>query len=486
MKMKKTEQLTRIGVLFLILVFIVACATTGKKKIGKQTILDMGISAWNKQGPDAAIHYWSQLKDKQQRETYIGYVDQYKKATKDLDDIVSSPPTKESQYLSAYNTLHKTYASLPATLEIPKRTAKKMSVMASGRTRALLDKYEIDMARNIITQAAERYGQSKQTARLLTEIEILTDSKNKENEINSNLKQIRLTENFYDKIDGYERAIISIKKKREELKNRAADENLEESKPISYIDSRLKKKSQRVRLEMERTLRERQYSFKDRIGEEFARVPEGGKLGSMSLKETLAFQKEIKSNVEAAYKEMEAFNRRYPAVIDRKMLKQVEKQKKDLDKKIAQVEAEIRTAADIASRGKPAFPLMIGLFNPERGGKKGDKRSRPAHLRGTIKTNPHYWWGMVSIPKNKLNDLVITMKDNRPIRVFGENTKSGRRIKNLNDLVNRRYKTGNSWPVLNAGNQLPSAKYYIVVPKGTNPKYEGEAVIYSSFITRKR
>jgi hypothetical protein len=129
---------------------------------------------------------------------------------------------------------------------------------------------------------------------------------------------------------------------------------------------------------------------------------------------------------------------------------------------------------------------MIGLFNPERGGKKGDKRSRPAHLRGTIKTNPHYWWGMVSIPKNKLNDLVITMKDNRPIRVFGENTKSGRRIKNLNDLVNRRYKTGNSWPVLNAGNQLPSAKYYIVVPKGTNPKYEGEAVIYSSFITRMR
>jgi len=144
MKMKKTEQLARIGVLFLILVFIVSCATTGKKSIEKQTILDMGISAWNRQGPDAAIHYWSQLKDNQQRETYIGYVDQYKKATKDLDDIVSSPPTKESQYLSAYNTLHKTYASLPATLEIPKPTAKKMSVMASGRTRALLDKYEIE------------------------------------------------------------------------------------------------------------------------------------------------------------------------------------------------------------------------------------------------------------------------------------------------------------------------------------------------------
>jgi hypothetical protein len=484
--MKKTEQLTRIGVLFLILVFMFSCATTGKKKPGKQTTLDKGISAWNRQNPEAALHYWSELKNKQQREAYLGYIDQYKKATKDLDDIVASPPKKESKYLSEYNKLHKTYASLPETLKIPKKAAKKMSVMAVGRTRALLDKYKIDMARDIITQAEERYGQSKETAHLLTEVEILTDSKNIENDINSNLRKIRSTENFYDKIDGYERAIITIRKNREELNKKAADEDLQKSKAISHADSSLKKKSQRVRLEMERTLRERQYSFKDRIGEEFARVPEGSKLGSMTLKETLAFQKETKSNVEAAYKEMEAFNSRYPAVIDRKMLKQVENQKKILDSKIAQVEKEIRTARDIASRGKPAFPLMIGLFNPEKGGKKGNKKSRPAHLRGTIKNNPHYWWGMVSIPKNKLNDLVITMKDNRPIRVFGENTKSGSRIKNLNDLVNRRYKMGNSWPVLNAGNQLPSGKYYVVVPKGQNPKYEGEAVIYSSFITRMR
>jgi len=482
--MNKIKQLTRFSAWFFILLFLVACATM---RTGKQTTLDRGIAAWNsRQGPEAAIHYWSQLKNKEQREAYLGYVDQYQKATEDLDDIVVSPPTKESQYLSAYQTLHKTYASLPAALKIPKPTAKKMSVMASGRARALLDRKKIDLAREMITQAAELYGESKETEHLLTEIEILTDYKNKEKEINSNLQEIRSTENFSDKINGYERTVISIKKDRAALNKRVADEDLEDSKPISYMDSRLEKKSQRVRLEMERTLRERQYSFKDRIGEEFARVPEGDKLGSMSLKETLAFQKEIKSNVEAAYQEMEAFNRRYPAVIDQKMLKQVEKQKKDLDSKIAQVEREIRTAADIASRGRPVFPLMIGLFNPEKGGKKGDKKSRPAHLRGTVQKNPHYWWGMVSIPKNTLNDLVITMKDNRPIQVFGENTKSGRRIKNLNDLVNRGYKTGNSWPVLNAGNQLPSGKYFIVVPEGPKPEYEGEAVIYSSFITRIR
>jgi len=485
--MNKIIQLTRISALFLTLLFMVSCATLDTTRTGKQTILDKGITAWNKQNPEAALHYWSSLKNKKQREVYISYIDQYKKATKDLDDIVSSPPRKESQYLSAFNRLHKTYVSLPAALKIPKPTAKKMSAMAAGRTRALLDKNKITMAQRIITQAAERYGQSKQTAPLLTEVEIVTEYKNKENQINSNLQQIRSTENFYDKIDGYERAVISIQKTRAELKEKAADEDLQETKAISYADGRLKKKIQRVRLESRRTLRERQYSFKDRIGEEFARVPEGGKLGSMTLKETLAFQNEIKSNIEGAYKEMEAFNRRYPSVIDRKMLKQVEIQKKTLNKKIAQVEKEIRTARDIASRGRPVFPVMIGLFNPEKGGKKGHKKSRPAHLRGKITKNSHYWWGMVSIPKNKLNDLVITMKDNRPIRVFGENTKSGRRIKNLNDLVNRSYKAGNSWPVLNAGNQLPSGKYYVVVPtKEKKSRYEGEAVIYSSYVARIR
>ena len=485
--MNKTKQLTRICALFLMLLFMVSCATfKTTKKTKEEIILDKGITAWNRQGPEAALHYWSEIKNKDQRVTYISYINRYKKATKELDDIVASPPKKESEYLAAYNKLHKTYASLPVSLKIPKATSKKMSAIASGRARALLDKYKIDTALKIINQAVELYGKSKQTEPLIAESEILTDYKNKEKEINSGLQQIRSNENFYEKIDGYEGAVTSINKTRTELKEKAADEDLEDSKPIAFMDSRLRKKSQRIRLEMERLLRERQYSFKDRIGEEFARVPEGGKLGSISLKETLAFQLEIKSNVASAYKEMEAFNRRYPRVIDKKMIKQVEIQKKNLDKRIVQVEKEIRTARDIASRGRPVFPIMIGLFNPEKGGKKGDKKSRPAHLRGTIKGNPHYWWGMVSIPKNKLNDLVITMKDNRPIRVFGENTKSGKRIKNLNDLVTRSYKTGNSWPVLNAGNQLPSGKYYIVVPKGKKLKYEGEAVIYSSFIARIR
>lgn len=95
---------------------------------------------------------------------------------------------------------------------------------------------------------------------------------------------------------------------------------------------------------------------------------------------------------------------------------------------------------------------------------------------------------MVSIPKGQMNDLVVTLKDNRTVRVFAENTKSGRLIEknNMKDLVNRSYKVGNSWPVLNAGSTLTTNKYFFEIQKGKTPDYEGEVVVYSSFIVRMR
>jgi hypothetical protein len=99
-----------------------------------------------------------------------------------------------------------------------------------------------------------------------------------------------------------------------------------------------------------------------------------------------------------------------------------------------------------------------------------------------------YWWGMVSIPRGAMNDLVITVKDGRTVRVFTDNTKSGSLIEKnkMKDLVNRGYRVGNSWPVLNAGDQLTTDKYFFEVQKGKTPDYEGEVVVYSSFVVRMR
>lgn len=56
----------------------------------------------------------------------------------------------------------------------------------------------------------------------------------------------------------------------------------------------------------------------------------------------------------------------------------------------------------------------------------------------------------------------------------------------MKDLVNRSAKVGNSWPVLNAGSQLTTNKYFFEIQKGKTPDYEGEVVVYSSFIVRMR
>ena len=131
---------------------------------------------------------------------------------------------------------------------------------------------------------------------------------------------------------------------------------------------------------------------------------------------------------------------------------------------------------------------MIGLFNPAPGSTAESKKSRPAKFSATKQKKAEYWWGMVSIPKGEMNDLVITLKDNRNVRVFNENTKSGKLIEknNLKDLVSRSSRVGNSWPVLNAGSQLKGSNYFFEIDKGKTEDYSGEVVVYSSFITRMR
>ena len=250
----------------------------------------------------------------------------------------------------------------------------------------------------------------------------------------------------------------------------------------------LRREIQNVSVERDGAIRAQAYQYKDRIGEEFARVPEKGAEGSMSLEEMLAHQESVKSNIETVHKEMLSFAGTYPESIGKDILDEIDGQKRDLDLKIAQINNEIRTAKEIASRGKVVMPIMIGLFNPAPSTGDQGKKSRPAVFSASKAKKDEYWWGMVSIPRGEMNDLVITMKDPRTVRVFGENTRSGKLIEKnkMTDMVNRTYKVGNSWPVLNAGGQLPSNKYFFEVQEGKTNEYEGEVVVYSSFIMRMR
>jgi hypothetical protein len=467
-----------------------SCATTGGA--GKQSeddkLVAKGTSSWNSKGPESARRYWAEIKDGAAKNVYLGYIDKYLALEKAVGEAGAIAVEDQAAYAAAAGRIAKSYASFPAELKVPASVRTGAQDVAATRARALLDAKKIQSARETAQDAITAFGDEARLSALVKQAELLVASQKREVEADGVLAKARGREDFYAKIDGYQDAIAAYAKAKASLADDAKGMGAQDTAAVAAAGTRLDKKKQNARIEMERRLRERQYSFKDRIGEEFARVPEGDKLGKMSLDEILAYQEEIKANVEKAYGEMKEFGDRYPAVIDADMLKDVDDQRAALEKRIAQVQAEIRTAKDIASRGKTVMPVMIGLFNPQPGGKQGDQKSRPAAFRGKTTSAPDYWWGMAAIPKGTMNDLVIEASDGRTVRVFAENTKSGARIgeKGVKDLVNKNYKMGNMWPVLNAGSQLGSGNYYFEVQPGTKSDYSGEAVIYSSFIARMR
>jgi hypothetical protein len=488
--MTRASQVFRCAAIALVAASLaLSCATTPKSSVTPdEKLIAQGQSSWNSKGPESARPYWSELQDGAVRKTYVGYIDTYAELMKGLDDAAAVGIDDQSRFLTAFESAEKTYSSFPGELKLPEEAKTKAVRIAADRARALLDAKKPQAARELAQSALSAFGESTELTALEKEAEILIASQKSEGEADAALSKARGRDDFYAKIGGYQDAIAAYAKAGSSLSENAKGAGATDSKAVAAQSARLEKKGQDARIEMERRLRERQYSFKDRIGEEFAKVPAGDKLGSMSLDEILAYQEGIKANVEKDYQEMKDFGEKFPAVIDKDMLKEVEDQKDALDQRIAQVQAEIRTAKDIASRGKTVMPVMIGLFNPVPGDKKGDQKSRPAVFRGTSRGGSDYWWGMAAIPKGTLNDLVVSVNGDRTVRVFAENTKSGARIgeKGVKDIVNKGYKVGNMWPVLNAGSQLASGNYFFEVQGGKTADYDGEVVIYSSYIARVR
>jgi hypothetical protein len=467
---------------------LASCQTVGVKETPDEKAVARGVAAWNDSSPSAASPYWNAIKDTAMRDRHIAYLDTFQAGVKALDEAAVLKPADEERILAVYQKAQAVFAALPRELPVPAEIRARASSLAEGRMRAFIAAGRFSAARELGKTAIATFGDSEAIRSMFAEMDVILASRKREADADASLEKARGTEAFYDRIAAYESAVSVYAKGEALLAEDAGKAGVAKAAGVAREASRLRKKRQDTAIERDKLLRERAYSFKDRIGEEFARAPEAKDVGSMTLEEVLAHQESVKANVEAVYQEMREFASRYPRAIDPEMITEVEDQKKDLDGKIAQVDAEIRTAREIASRGRIAMPVMIGLFNPQPGSAEEAKKSRPATFGARGAKKAEYWWGMVSIPRGAMNDLVVTVSDNRTVRVFAENTKSGSLVdrKGIRDLVNRGYKVGNSWPVLNAGSQLTSDKYFFEVQPGKSPDYTGEAVVYSSFIMRMR
>ena len=470
------------------LIVLASCQTTGVSESPDERAVAKGVAAWNGSSPSASRQYWNLIQDAAVRDRYLSYLATYEAGTKALDDADALKPADEDRLLAAYQKAKAALTALPPQLPAPPETVARASRLAEGRVRAHITANRLTQARELGTSAIASFGESEAIRSMLAEIEVVLASRRREPDADAALERARGTEGFNQMIAAYDAAVSAFTKTETLLAEDAGKAGIAKSDSVVREAARLRKKRQDTGVERDRLLRERAYTFKDRIGEEFARAPEGKDVGSMTLEDVLAHQESVKEGVEAVYQEMKDFAARYPRMIEPETIRDVEEQKKDLDSKIAEINVEIRTAKEIASRGKITMPVMIGLFNPQPGTSEEEQKSRPAVFGATGAKKADYWWGMVSIPKGAMNDLVVTVGDGRTVRVFAENTKSGSLVghNGIKDLVNRGSKVGNSWPVLNAGSQLTSGRYFFEVQPGSSPDYAGEVVVYRSFIVRMR
>lgn len=471
----------------ILVVLLASCASMGGGSADEKAIA-RGVQAWNDREPAAAAAYWADIKDPATNKKYQGYITLYTDGAQALTDSDGIKATNETKLLAVCNKALDKFTALDPALKLPPDMCQKGAVLTAGRISNLLAAEKLSAAKKMYASAVKVYGESAELANASKEIDMVSSILSKKSSLSAEAEKARTIEDFDAKIAAYDTAIADFKTGEKDINTAVANSEVKKNTGVVANVRSYKKAQQDVEIERMSVIRDRAYVYKDRIGEEFARTPEQGKNGNMSLEEILAHYESVKQNIEKIYQELLAFAAKYPDAVGQDILDDIDAQRKDLESKIAQVNKEIATAKEIASRGKVVMPIMIGLFNPAPGSTAESKKSRPAKFSATKVKDDEYWWGMVSIPKNQMNDLVITLKDNRTVRVFSENTKSGKLIKknNMKDLVNRGYKVGNSWPVLNAGSQLTTDKYFFEIQKGKTDSYEGEVVVYSSFVVRMR
>jgi hypothetical protein len=224
-------------------------------------------------------------------------------------------------------------------------------------------------------------------------------------------------------------------------------------------------------------LKEALLLFPNRMGEVFARTPSSTE--RIDDKALLSFAAETQSMISGGISDFEDTIAKYPELLDQVTVDRLRSSARGLAARFARIEAAIKAVKD---RGKPVMPIIIGIFNPEP---DDPQRSRPASFSGSSAGGAEWWWGIADIPKGVAQDLVVTMSDPRPVRIYAAGLgPDGKRPSS--DLVNPLFRVGNSWPVLNAGVRLNDGVFHIEVGPGRTDSYSGVAVVYKSFMMRTR
>lgn len=468
---------------------LASCGSTNNSGVDKN--LTAGIQAWNSREPKAATAYWNEISDENTKTKYLAYVNSYEKGAEALESTENVKV--ESKLLSACNSALDNFEKIEdEQLKLPADVCETGAELSAARVDKLLASGKITASRTLVSRATKVYGSNDALKNAENEIEVVSAINTKTSNLSAQGDKALAVSGFDERIAALDTALANYSSAESTLNADAGKKGVSSKSAVSSNLKKLKNDRQNLAVQREGFIREKAYEYKDKFGEEFARQPSGtgsGKNGAFTLYEIRNHYNTVQANLDTIYGELQSFAAKYPKEIGADVMNDIDAQRKDLKSRIAQINREIANKEEIESRGKTVMPLMIGLFNPAPASKSEGKKSRPAKFSAKGVKDDDYWWGMVSIPKGEMNDLVITLKDSRTVRAYAQNTHSGKDIKkkNLEDLISKSNKIGNSWPVMNAGSKFTSGNYYFVVEGDKNKQnYEGDVVVYSSFIVRMR
>ncbi|MBP3709955.1 MAG: hypothetical protein J6I73_06105 [Treponema sp.] len=486
-------KINRYGIIFLaaLAVIIVSCVSTNEV-IDSDPAVGKGVAAWNTRGPSAASAHWEGIKDASKRDKWLNYVTLYEDGKKALDSTDAIKASNEARLLSACNTALTKFSALDSSLELPDDVREKGANLTAQRVDKLLASEKLADARKMYTTAVDVYGSNDALTAVKKEIDVVGVISSEKASLVSQIQKIDEKADFDTKIAAYDAIIAKYQTAQTKVNATVKQAGVGDTSGVAANVRSFNKVRQDVAIQRAAAFRDEAYTYRDRMGEEFARQAEEGsgtgKNGEFTVYDIRNHYQAVGKNMDDIFAELQAFAAKYPNDVGADIIAEAKAQKDDLNAKIRQINQEIAVKEEIESRGKTVMPLIIGLFNPDPNSSASNQKSRPAKFSATKQKNNEYWWGMVEIPRGKMNDLVITLKDNRTVRVFDQNTHSGKDIerKKIPNLVSMQNKVGNSWPVLNAGSQLSTNKYFFEIQKGKTDSYSGEVVVYNSFVVRSR
>lgn len=494
MKNKKSG-IVLLTTLFVALLF--SCVSS-KGAVDSDPAVGRGISAWNSRGPASASAHWEEIKDSTKQKKWLNYVNVFNDGKKALDSTDSMKASNESGLLRAANTALTKFSSLDKNLKLPDNVKEKGANLTAARIDKLLASERVSDARKMFTTATEVYGTNAAMATAGKQLDVVSVISSKKQGLLNQLKAAGEKATFDEKIAAYDAVLAKFNAEAGAVNSAVKSSGVQDSNAVTAMVRSFNKVRQDIAGERASAFRDEAYTYRDRMGEEFAReMEEGsgtGKNGAFTVYDIRNHYQSVGKNMDDIFAELQAFQSKYPKDVGNDLIADARAQKDDLNLKIKQINQEIAVKEEIESRGKTVMPLLIGLFNPDPKSQANDQKSRPAKFSASKQSRDEYWWGMVSIPRGKMNDLVVTLKDNRNVRIFAKNTHGGKDVgKNgITDLVNKANKVGNSWPVLNAGAQLSGASsganqlYFFEIQKGKTDSYSGEVVVYNSFVARRR